>query len=172
MRASAWVLLVVAFASMGCKAHVDSFHAAQALTAEQRAAVEDGVRRFAGLVAHDVSQEGPIAWAKHFSDRPEFFMAVNGKVAFPSGQAAAQALPEVARAYKHIDLRWGSDLRVDVLTSELAVLGASYEEVLDYADGHRENASGYCTGVVELRNGAWQFRDAHWSAPATPTRAQ
>jgi hypothetical protein len=156
---------------MGCQRRVHSFHGAQALTGERRAAVEDAVRRFTGVVAHDVSQDGPIAWGKYFSDGPEFFMAVNGKLAFPSGQAAAQALPEVARVYKHIDLHWGNDLRVDVLTSELAVMGASYEEVVDYADGHREDASGYFTGVVELRNGAWQFRDAHWSAPVTPVKA-
>jgi hypothetical protein len=172
MRVSTLVLLIVACALLGCNAHVDSFHGAQALTAERRAAVEEGVRGFAGVVAHDVTQDGPIAWAKYFSGGPEFFMAVNGKMALPSGQAAAQAIPEIARVFKHIDLRWGNDLRVDVLTLDLAVMGASYDEVLDYADGHRENVSGYFTGVAELRNGAWQFRDAHWSAPITPTRAQ
>jgi len=171
MRFFRWVLVVLAFASLGCNARVDAFHGAQALTAERRAPVEDGVRRFAGLVAHDVSQDGPIAWGKYFSDRPEFFMVVNGKIAFPSGQAAVLALPEVARAFKHIDLRWGNDLRVDVLTPELAVMGASYDEVLDYADGHREAVSGYFTGVVELRNGQWQFRDAHWSSPAAAGKA-
>src|SRR5277367_4629445 len=172
MRVYRWsMLLIVALASMGCNAHVDSFHGAQTLTAERRAVVEEGVRRFAGVVAHDVSQDGPIAWAKYFSDGPEFFMAVNGKMALPSGQAAAQAIPEIARAYKHIDLRWGNDLRVDVLTPELAVMGASYDEVLDYADGRQENLSGYFTGVAELRNGVWQFRDAHWSSPAAAGKA-
>jgi len=171
MRVCGWVLAVLALASLGCNAHVDAFHGAQALTAERRAAVEDGVRRFTGAVAHDVSQDGPIAWGKYFSDRPDFFMVVNGKMAFPSGPAAAQALPDVARAFKHIDLHWGNDLRVDVLTSDLAVMGASYDEVLDYANGHRETVTGYFTGVAELRNGAWQFRDAHWSAPVATAKA-
>jgi hypothetical protein len=142
----------------------------QALTPPRRAAVEEGVRRFAATVAQDVTQEGPIAWKKHFEEGPEFFMAVNGKLAFPSGQAAAQALPEIARVYKRIELRWGDDLRVDALTPELAVMAASYNEVVDYADGHREAASGYFTGVTELRNGQWQFRDAHWSAPVPPAK--
>jgi hypothetical protein len=33
---------------------------------------------------------------------------------------------------------------------------------------HIEN--GFFTGLAELRNGRWQFRDAHWSivAPAPP----
>jgi hypothetical protein len=142
----------------------------QTFTPAQRAAVDDGVRRFAAAVAHDVTQEGPIAWRRHFEDGPAFFMAVNGKLAFPSGQAAAQAIPEVARIYKHIELRWGDDLRVDALTPELAVMAASYDEVLDYADGHREAASGYFTGLAELRNGQWQFRDAHWSALVPPAK--
>jgi hypothetical protein len=98
-------------------------------------------------------------------------MAVNGRLAFPSGAAAAQAIPEIARMYKHIELRWGDDLRVDALTTELAVMATSYDEVLDYADGHREAASGYFTGLAELRNGQWQFRDAHWSAPMIAAKA-
>ena len=81
-------------------------------------------------------------------------------------------MPEIARVFKHIDLHWGNDLRVDVLTPDLAVMGASYDEVLDYADGHRENVSGYFTGLAELQNGAWRFRDAHWSAPVPPAHAQ
>jgi hypothetical protein len=128
------------------------------------------VRRFAATVAYDVTQEGPIAWRKHFEEGPEFFMAVNGKLAFSSGQAAAQALPEVARVYKRIELRWGDDLRVDVLTPEFAVMAATYNEHVDYADGDREAARGYFTGVVEQRNGQWKFRDAHWSAPVPPAK--
>jgi len=33
-------------------------------------------------VAHDVTQEGPLAWLKFFNTGPEFFMAVNGQLAF------------------------------------------------------------------------------------------
>lgn len=39
----------------------------------RRAAVEDGVRRFTVTVAHDVTEEGPVAWRKHFADSPAFF---------------------------------------------------------------------------------------------------
>ncbi len=29
--------------------------------------------------------------------------------------------------------------------------------------GQRVEESGFFTGLAELRNGRWQFRDAHWS---------
>jgi hypothetical protein len=50
-------------------------------------------------------------------------MAVNGQIAFPSGAAAKQGMPEVAQLIKHIDLKWGDDLRVDPLSPQLAVVG-------------------------------------------------
>ena len=171
MQMSLPILLLPIFALTGCQWRVDSFHDTRALTAERRAAVEGQVRRFAGAVAHDVTQDGPAAWGKYFSGSPDFFMAVNGKLAFPDGQAAAQALPEIARVYKQIELHWGGDLRVDALTPELAAMATPYEEAIDYADGHHEAASGYFTSVVELQNGKWEFRDAHWSAPVTAAEA-
>lgn len=158
-------LIFVTVASLGCGTVRDSRDNSQALTPAHHAAVEADVRRFANTVAHDVTQDGPMAWRKHFSDSPSFFMAVNGKLAFPSGPAAAQAIPEIARAIKHIELRWGDDLRVDVLTPELAVMAASWNEVVDLADGKHLVESGYFSGVAEERNGQWRFRDAHWSAP-------
>lgn len=144
------------------------------LTPAQRAAVEEGVRRFTASVAHDVTQEGPMAWRKHFADRPEFFMAVNGQLAFPSGQAAAQAIPEVARQYKHIELRWGDDLRLDALTENLCVVAASYTEIIELQPGIKGpdgTQRGYFTGVAEKRNGQWQFRNAHWSSAPEPAKA-
>jgi len=165
MRAYCGVMILLAVASAGCGRIRDSRENTQGLTVAQVTAVENAVRQFAAIVAHDVTQEGPIAWNKHFSDQPAFFMAVNGKLAFPSGQAAKLAMPEVARTYKHIDLHWGDDLRVDALTPELAVMATSYDEVLDDAEGHRTTASGYFTGLAEFRDGQWQFRDAHWSVP-------
>lgn len=95
-------------------------------------------------------------------------MAVNGAVAFPNGQAAAQAIPEIARQFKRIELRWGDDLRVDALTENLCVMATSYTEVIELqpgVEGMRGTHSGYFTGVAELGNGQWQFRNAHWSMP-------
>jgi hypothetical protein len=142
----------------------------QSLTPARAAAVEDGVRAFTRTVAHDVTEEGPSAWRKHFADSPSFFMAVDGKLAFPSGAAMIAAIPDVARAIKHIELHWGDDLRVDPLTADLAVVGTSWHEVVTDAAGKRLETSGYFTGTVEHRDGRWQFRNAHWSsaAPASP----
>lgn len=172
MRVCCGVVILLAMALLGCGTVQNSAENSQPLTVAQLAGVQEGVRRFAATVAHDVTQEGPMAWNKHFSDRPAFFMAVNGKLAFSSGQDAALAMPEVARMFKRIDLRWGKDLRVDALTPGLAVMGASYDEVLDDAEGHRSTASGYFTGVAELRNGQWQFRDAHWSVPVPAEKVE
>ena len=173
MRLDRWMLLIPMVASLGCQA-CRSADNAQTLAPARRTAVEDAVRRFTAAVAHDVTEDGPMAWRKHFADSPAFFMAVNGQLAFPSGQAAAQAIPEVARQYKHIELRWGDDLRLDALTEGFCVVGASYTEVIELqpgVQGWQGTQNGYFTGVAENRNGRWQFRDAHWSQPVAPSKA-
>jgi len=95
-------------------------------------------------------------------------MAVDGQVAFADGASAASGIPQVARQFQHIELDWGSDLRVDPLTPQLAVVGAHWHEVQINAAGKRAEESGYFSGVAELRDGRWQFRDAHWSEAAPP----
>jgi hypothetical protein len=115
-----------------------------------------------------------MAWRKHFSDSPAFFMAVNGALAFPNGQAAAQAIPGIARQYKQIELHWGDDLRVDALTENLCVVAAFYTEVIELqpgVEGPQGTQRGYFTGLAEKRNGQWQFRNAHWSAAVPPSKA-
>ena len=70
---------------------------------------------------------------------------------------------------KHIDLRWGDDLRVDPLTEDLAVVASSYEETRTDTEGHRAAESGFFfTAVAEYRNGLWQFQNAHWSVSVPP----
>ena len=122
------------------------------------------MRSFVETAAHNVTQDGPIAWRKHFSDRPAFFMVVDGQMVFKDGETAKNALPNVALAIRHIELNWGDNLRVDPLTSELAVVAAPYQEIRVDAGGHRVEETGYFTAVAELRDGRWQFRDAHWSS--------
>jgi hypothetical protein len=136
-----------------------------ALTPSEAASVEDAVRSFMAGVAHDVTQEGPAAWGTAFSDAPSFFMAVDGQLVFPTGAAARAALPELARSIPHIELAWGQDLRVDVLTASLAVVATSWREVRVDAAGHRVDEKGFFTGTVEYRDGRWHLRNAHWSDP-------
>ncbi len=141
------------------------------LTQKLYLAIDDGVRALMRDVAHDVTQDGPAAWRKYFADTPAFFMAVNGKIAFANSAEVTTGLPQVALAIKQIELKWGDDLRIDPLAPDLAVVAAPYHELQVWADGHRVEENGYFTGVAQYRDGRWQFRNAHWSAPVPPPPA-
>jgi hypothetical protein len=171
MRLRCCILLIPAIAAIGCQSRLASGVPMKGLTATDRAAVEQSVGGFMASVAQAVSQEGPTAWSKAFESGANFFMAVDGKLVFPTGEAAAQAIPTVARAIPHIELKWGDDLRVDPLTADLAVAAASYQEVQVDLQGHSVTENGYFTGVVERQNGKWQFRDAHWSETLPAAKA-
>lgn len=141
------------------------------LSAAQRTAVAGSVRSFMTTVAHDITQDGPTAWSRHFQDGPSFFMADNGQLVFPDKRSATLGTEAFARIIKHIELRWGDDLRVDPLSANLAVVAATYHEVqIDLAD-RQVLETGFFTAVAENRNGQWQFRDAHWSEPVHPAKA-
>jgi hypothetical protein len=163
MFSSRWLLLWASVATVGC-ATVGS-NAPPSLTPAESAAVEDAVRSFMARVARDVTQNGPAAWGNVFVDGPSFFMAVDGQLVFPSGAAAIAALPELSRTIQHIELVWGEDLRVDPLTSSLAVVATSWHEVRVDGAGHRVDEKGFFTATAEYREGRWQFRNAHWSDP-------
>jgi len=84
-------LFLAAFGSAGCSARGAGSADLQSLTPARAAAIDESARTFMHTVAHDVTQEGPLAWLKFFNTGPEFFMAVNGQLAFPNA-AAARAL--------------------------------------------------------------------------------
>jgi hypothetical protein len=128
-------------------------------------AVEASVRQFLADVAQGVSRDGPAAWQRYFAAEPEFFMASDGVLAFRDGTAAIVGISAAARDIRHIELKWGTDARVDVLGPDLAVVGLPWSEVRELADGTHVTDGGYFTGVVERRGGSWRFRDAHWSQP-------
>jgi|HubBroStandDraft_6_1064221.scaffolds.fasta_scaffold48207_2 hypothetical protein len=134
------------------------------------AAVQQDVRSFLAAVARDVTQEGPIAWSRYFEDTPPFFMAVNGQVAFSSGEAAKQGIPQVARSFKRIQLEWGADPRIDPLTREFAVVGAPWREVLTDSADHTVTQTGYFSAVAEYHDRRWQFRNVHWSSPVSQSQ--
>jgi len=96
-------------------------------------------------------------------------MAVDGKIAFANSADVTTGLPQVALTIKQIELKWGDDLRVDLLAPDLAVVGASYHELQSLGRrAPRRGENGYFTGVAQYRDGRWQFRDAHWSG-ASPS---
>jgi hypothetical protein len=161
-------LFFAILASAGCGTNRATSGDPQSLTPERAAAVEADVRAFAQTVAHDITQEGPAAWRKHFADIPAFFMADEGHLVFPNSAAVTAAIPDLTRTIKQIDLRWGDDLRIDPLTPNFAVMAATWHEVRMDAAGHRVDETGFFTGTAERRDGRWQFRNVHWSVAAPP----
>ncbi len=165
MRICYWVLLFATVTSAGCGTPRSSSGESRSLTPARAAAVEGGVRAFTRAVAHDVTQDGPAAWRRHFSDSQSFFMAAEGQLVFPNSLAATAGIQDLARTIKQIELRWGDDLRVDPLAPDLAVVAAPYHEVRVNTGGQRVEEDGFFTGIAEYRDGRWQFRNAHWSLP-------
>ena len=171
MHSRLQVSLLAMVAAAGCGSHHVASSESQSMTAARATAVDQSVRAFAQLVAHDVTQEGPSAWRRHFADSPEFFMAAEGRLVFPNSASATAGIQDLPRTIQRIDLRWGDDLRVDPLTPDLAVVAASYHEVQVSPEGRRVEENGFFTGIAEHRDGRWQFRNAHWSAiPPAPVR--
>jgi hypothetical protein len=130
-------------------------------------ASDHAVRVFMQTVSHSVTQDGPMAWIKYFDASPAFFMAVNGQMAFPNTAAAQEGTRKFAQTIRHIELKWGDDLRVDPLTNEFAVVAVSWREIQVDTGGHSVTETGYFTGLAEYREGHWQLRDAHWSSPVS-----
>ena len=165
-------LLLTAFALAGCSARTAGLVQSQSPTPASAAAAGESARTFMRTVAHDVTQEGPLAWLKFFDTGPAFFMAVNGQLAVPNVAAAEEGTRNFARTINRIELIWGDDLRIDPLTAELAVVAASWREIQVDKDGHRIEEAGYFTALAEYRDGHWRFRDVHWSAPISPPPAR
>lgn len=159
-RAAALVLMGLAAAGCGPRGAATT----GAPGALPRSAEEDSVRAFVQAVAQSVSREGPAAWRREFTEGPEFFMAVNGQLVFADGPAAARGIEALAHTLPKIQLRFGDDLRVDVLTSAFALVGCSYSEVQTDAQGQQHTDRGYFTALAERRDGQWRFRSAHWSS--------
>ena len=137
---------------------------AQPITAAEAAKVDGAVRGFMATIARDVTHDGPSAWRKHFADSPAFFMVNDGQMAFPDSAAAMKGIHDFAATIKSIRLEWGSDLRVDPLTANFAVVASSYFELQEPVSSKPLQVRGFFTGVAELRDGRWQLRDAHWSS--------
>lgn len=139
------------------------------LEPEHAARIADSVRAFAESVALGVTANGPAAWRTYFADESAFFMASEGRLVFPTSDAATRAIEGLTHTIAHIELRWGAALRVDPLAPGLAMLAAPYHETRVDTQRRRLEEDGFFTGLVEHRAGGWQFRDAHWSVVSPPT---
>ena len=139
------------------------------LPAAQALAVRNSVSAFVTAVAEGVTRRGPAAWRTFFSDTPEFFMASEGQLVFASGDAATRGIDELTRVITQIELRWGEPVRIQPLTSTLAIVGAPYHELRLDSAGHRVEENGYFTGLAELGPTGWRFSNAHWSVATGPS---
>jgi hypothetical protein len=164
LRIRSLLLAVMWAACVPCTAGASHFHP---VNPDGSSAVDQAVRAFMQTVSHTVTVDGPMAWIKYFDASPAFFMAVNGQMAFPNAAAAQEGTRKFAQTIRHIELKWGDDLRVDLLTNELAVVAVSWREIQVDTAGHSVTETGYFTGLAQYREGGWQFRDAHWSSPVS-----
>jgi hypothetical protein len=130
---------------------------------EKAAGIRDSVQHMAVIIAHDVSQEGPKAWLRHFSHSPEFFMANDGKLVFPNYDSAAVFVQKYATGVRSIQLIW-SDLNVEPLTLNLAEMRANYHEVITDTSSRQIYADGYFTGLFQRDSTEWKLRSLHWSS--------
>jgi hypothetical protein len=126
------------------------------------AEVQGAVRLLADSIAHDVTHDGPNAWLRYFEPAPGFFMASAGSIAFPNFDSAAAFVPRFAAGIRAIELSW-SGVRVDPLTTRLAVMGASFTEVITDTAGGQLHIGGYFTAIARQTPSGWRLRDANWS---------
>jgi hypothetical protein len=79
----------------------------QSITTARAATVDQQVHQLMRSVAHDVTQQGPLAWLKYFEAGSSFFMVVDGQMAFADGTAAREGTQSFSRTIQHIELQWG-----------------------------------------------------------------
>jgi hypothetical protein len=159
-----FLLIAVAFNAVCVPGEARAGHS-QSLSRDESPAVDRALRAFMKTVAHSVTQDGPLAWIKYFDASPAFFMVVNGQMAFQNADAAKDGTRKFAQTIRQIELKWGDDLRVDPITNDFAVVAVSWREIQVDNTGRSVTETGYFTGLAEYREGHWQFRNAHWSAP-------
>lgn len=125
--------------------------------------LKDSVKVFAATIEKDISHNGPKAWLTYFATTPDFFMASNGKLVFPDNKHATDFINDTLSAsIKNISLKW-NDIRIDSITPSIAMMAASFNEVLTDISNKQMPFNGYFTGVVQHTGKGWQLRNAHWS---------
>jgi hypothetical protein len=130
------------------------------------AAARQGVLQMAEAIRADLAKDGPAAWLRYFADGPAFFMAADGKLQFADVEAAKHFMPGFAAGVAHLELVWG-EIRIDVLTPEMAMMAAPYSESFTAKTGAKSAFHGYFTGLAVRTPGGWKLRDLHWSSDNT-----
>lgn len=155
-RFSGWCLL---FALASCAAA-----GWQPPRAAEAARVQVEVAQAMTEIAADLGARGQIAWLDHFAPEPGFFMAADGALQFRDLPAAQQFLSTFAPSIAKTDLLW-SELRVEPLGSDLAMVSAKYAETLVPREGARLAFGGWFTAVFWRTSSGWKIGHCHWSSP-------
>lgn len=138
------------------------------LDSDQSAAIEDSVTRLFESIPASLAENGPIAWLPYFDEGPEFFMASDGVLVFPSRDSATVFVRGLAERISTIELRW-VNMRVASLGPGVAVVGAAYEETVTDTAGTAIEFGGFMTGVARHHEDGWRVQSLHWSSPV-PSR--
>jgi hypothetical protein len=128
--------LLLAVTLAACVPYAAGASHSHSVTPDGASSVDQAVRAFMQTVSHSVTHDGPMAWIKYFDSTSAFFMAVNGQMAFPNSAAAQEGTRKFAQTIRHIELKWGDDLRVDPLTNQFAVVAVSWSEIQVDTAGH------------------------------------
>ena len=91
------------------------------------ASVDQAVRAFMQTVAHSVTQDGPMAWIKYFDASPRILYGRQRPDGLPEYRRRTGRTRKFAQTIPQIELKWGDDLRVDLLTNEFAVVAVSFD---------------------------------------------
>lgn len=155
MKRLPWILGVL-LATAGCPS-------TPALSPSHAAALSDSVRTFMHTIAHDVTAQGPAGWRAQLVVDSTFFMAVNGRLEFASGEAAQRTVDQLIAIIPRLALSWSDSVRIDPLRPGLAAVGVAYHELRVDTAGHHVEESGFFTGLAEHTALGWRLRNAHWS---------
>ena len=141
------------------------------LSNAEKAEIEEHVSAMALTIASDLEARGPIAWLDHFLDVPEFFMASDGRLLFPDIESAEKIVEGFAHSIAKMELVW-RDIFIDPIEDGMAMMGATYDEVLVDTSGTVLNLSGYFTGMAVETADGWKLRNLHWSSPLVPDQVE
>jgi hypothetical protein len=145
-------------------------HNPEVLTQRQRSIVTDSVNQMMASAESAVSRDGPVAWLRYFSGAPDFFMASDGQIVFPTSDSAAHFIKNtLVKIISKIVLHW-SNIRIDPLTPGLAFVGAAFHEDLTDASGKKLPQDGYFTAIAQKTKEGWKLRNAHWSSKNVVTK--
>jgi hypothetical protein len=121
----------------------------------------EALRALEGVPSH-LAEQGPLGWVDLCDDAPDFCMASEGELKFPSHAALREAMAAFGPTVARMRLSW-IDPRVDPLSTDLAGFATGYDELLVLESGEELRFGGHVTGVLRRTPGGWRIARLHWS---------